>query len=179
MCAEPCSNYSLAQTPSLLWRCAQSLSSRFPPGIALHGDEWELILGIKMLFPWCCGGSGNAVSCCLKCTLLARRPAAASRTARRFSEDPKAFRWQEFQKHGGLLLGRLQSCRSRYSCSRLSCFSLASQPWRLGNPTSNESFSCLLWLPMPFLVWGCGCLSVTIFHGGCSMCYLIRLGVPI
>lgn len=90
MCAEPCSNYSLAQTPSLLWRCTQSLSSRFPPGIALHGDEWELILEIKMLFPWGCGGSGNAVSCCLKCTLLARRPAAASENTPRLS--PKILR---------------------------------------------------------------------------------------
>lgn len=50
----------LAQTPPFLGD-APSLSSHFPPGIALHGDEWELILGIKMLFLWGCGGSGNVV----------------------------------------------------------------------------------------------------------------------
>lgn len=105
MCAEPCSNYSLAQTSSLLWRRAQSLSSRFPPGIALHGDEWELILGIKMLFPWGCGGGGNAVSCCLKCTLLARRPAAASEnTPPAQPEDslrtPKLFDGRSFRSTG-------------------------------------------------------------------------------
>lgn len=35
-----------------------SLSYRRPPGIALHGDEWELILGIEM--PLAQGLSGSS-----------------------------------------------------------------------------------------------------------------------
>lgn len=40
----------LMQTQPRLWRLTKS-QLPVPPGITLHGDEWELILGIEMLFP--------------------------------------------------------------------------------------------------------------------------------
>lgn len=60
MCAEKCSNYSASADtfPSLE---TQSLSYHFPPGIALHGDEWELILGIEMPFPQGLGGGSKNI----------------------------------------------------------------------------------------------------------------------
>ena len=49
----------LVQTHSSLWRLAKS-QLPFPPGIVLHGDEWDLILGIEMLFPWGLQGTAKA-----------------------------------------------------------------------------------------------------------------------
>lgn len=50
----------LEQTHSRLWRLAQS-QLPVPPGIALHGDEWELILGRETLFAWGLCGSSEGV----------------------------------------------------------------------------------------------------------------------
>lgn len=67
----------LMQTHSSLRRLAKS-HLPFPPGIVLHGDEWELILGIEMLFPRGLQGAAKALGWCLKCMVLERRPEAAS-----------------------------------------------------------------------------------------------------
>ena len=91
----------LMQTHSSLWRLAKS-QLPFPPGIVLHGDEWELILGIEMLFPRGLQGAAKALGQCLKCMVLERRPEAASENTQLSPETHggrKAFLKQEFQEH--------------------------------------------------------------------------------
>lgn len=91
----------LVQTHSSLWRLAKS-QLPFPPGIVLHGDEWELILGIEMLFPQGLQGAAKALGLCLKCMVLEKRPEAASENTQLSPETyggRKAFLKREFQEH--------------------------------------------------------------------------------
>lgn len=85
---------------------SHSLSYQSPPGVALHGDEWELILGIEMLFAWGLCGGGKAFGRCLKCTVLERRPEAALENTQLSPEThggQKASHKRDFQEHQGLL----------------------------------------------------------------------------
>lgn len=50
----------LVQTHSRFWRLTKS-QLPLPPGIVLHGDEWELILGIQMQFPRGLQGSSKHI----------------------------------------------------------------------------------------------------------------------
>lgn len=50
----------LVQTHSRLWRLTKS-QLPLPPGIVLHSDEWELILGIQMQFPRGLRGSSKRI----------------------------------------------------------------------------------------------------------------------
>lgn len=127
-----------------------------------------------MLLPWGCSSSGNIAGCCLKCTVLARRPTTASEntlgSALRLSKDPGAFCCQELQEHRGLLLGRRQGCGSHYSCSRHSSFSLASQPWCLGNPQKQQMF-----LFPPLLAHAFSGLGLWLFECDCIPLGLSRI----
>lgn len=78
MCAENGSNYS-ARTdtfPSLETRAVSVTGT--PLGIVLHGDEWELILGIEMLFPWGLSGNNEGIRLVFETHVSERRPEAAS-----------------------------------------------------------------------------------------------------
>lgn len=106
MCAENGSNYS-AHTdtfPSLETHAVSVTGT--PLGNVLHGDEWELILGIEMLFPWGLGGNSEGVRSVFEMHVSERRPEAASRapsSALRLMENWKTSHRREFQERQGLL----------------------------------------------------------------------------
>lgn len=61
MCAENCSNYS-ARADTVLSLETRGVSvTGCPPGIVLRGDEWELVVGVEMLFPRGLSGSSAGI----------------------------------------------------------------------------------------------------------------------
>lgn len=78
MCAENSSNYSArTDTVPSLETHAVSVTGT-PLSIVLHGDEWKLILGIEMLFPWGLSGNNEGDRLVFETHVSERRPEAAS-----------------------------------------------------------------------------------------------------
>ena len=128
----------LGQTHSSLWRLAKS-QLPFPPGIVLHGDEWELILGIEMLFPRGLQGAAKASGRCLKCMVLEKRPEAASENTQL---SPETFGGRKPFSSGSSRSARgswgpNQGQNSSSSCPRHCSFFRANEPCCLGNSKSS------------------------------------------
>lgn len=123
-----------------------------PPGIALHGDEWELILGREMLFAWGLCGSSEGVRLVFEMHRLGAGAEAALEDA--LAQPRHSWRMGKPLTSGSSRgtrdsWGHKYSKSSRYSCARHSGFFWANLTCYLENSKTNKYAVSILFSPTP------------------------------